>query len=417
MKKMLTDLDLKNKRVLLRVDFNVPLDEDGNVMDDTRIYEAMPTIRYILKQGAKLIICSHLGRPDGVVDPKYSMFPVAQQLIKYLINRVYLALDVVGPDAMAKAKKLKPGEVLLLENLRFHKEEESDDIFFARKLASMADIYINDAFGTVHRKHASVHRVAKLLPNAMGFLMGKEINTIQNALTNPERPFVAILGGSKVSDKIAVIKNLLQKADTVLVGGAMAFTFLKAQGYGVGTSLVEDGSIDTAKEILSLAERLNKQIVLPVDFICSEVYSPSAKGFVFNLNNFPKNMMGLDIGPETTKLFVSYIKNAKTIIWNGPLGVFEFNSFKEGTKKIAKALTKIKGTTIVGGGDTAAAIHELKLEEKVTHVSTGGGASLKLLEGASLPGIEALDEKEEKWKTLYFPILKWIKLILKQRIT
>ena len=394
MKRMLTDLDLKNKKVLLRVDFNVPLDDNGNIVDDTRIYEALPTIRYILKQGAKLIICSHLGRPKGEFNPKYSMFPVAQQLIKYLINRVYFAVDVVGPDAFEKANNLKPGEVLLLENLRFHKEEEADDLFFARKLASMADIYINDAFGTVHRKHASVHRVAKMLPNAMGYLMGKEINAITGAMNNPERPFVAILGGAKVSDKIGVIKNLTNKADTILIGGAMAFTFLKALGYGIGTSIVDDEKLELAKELLEDARRKNKEIILPVDIVCTEVYSPSARGIVFGVDNIPENMMGLDIGPETIKIFSKYIKNAKTVIWNGPVGVFEFANFSDGTRKIAKALTKVNGTTIVGGGDTGAVIHELGLEDRVSHVSTGGGASLKLLEGEELPGLYPINEKE-----------------------
>lgn len=394
MKKMLTDLDLKNKRVLLRVDFNVPLDDNGYIVDDTRIYEAMPTIRYILKQGAKLIICSHLGRPNGEYNPKYSMFPVAQQLIKYLINRVYFAVDVVGPDAMEKAKNLKPGEVLLLENLRFCKEEEADDLFFARKLASMADIYIDDAFGVVHRKHASIHRVAKMLPNAMGFLMGKEINAITNAMNNPDRPFVAILGGAKVSDKIAVIKNLLPKADTILIGGAMAFTFLKAEGYDVGTSIIDEEKLEIAKNTLDEAKALGKTILLPVDVVCTEVYSPSARGTVYPVDKIPEDMMGLDIGPETIKLFSKVIKEAHTVIWNGPVGVFEFDSFADGTKKIAKALTKVNGTTIVGGGDTAAAIHEFGYEDYITHISTGGGASLKLLEGADLPGLDVLDDKE-----------------------
>lgn len=394
MKKMLTDLDLKNKRVLLRVDFNVPLDDNGYIVDDTRIYEAMPTIRYILKQGAKLIICSHLGRPNGEYNPKYSMFPVAQQLIKYLINRVYFAVDVVGPDAMEKAKNLKPGEVLLLENLRFCKEEEADDLFFARKLASMADIYIDDAFGVVHRKHASIHRVAKMLPNAMGFLMGKEINAITSVMNNPDRPFVAILGGAKVSDKIAVIKNLLPKADTILIGGAMAFTFLKAEGYDVGTSIIDEEKLEIAKNTLDEAKALGKTILLPVDVVCTEVYSPSARGTVYPVDKIPEDMMGLDIGPETIKLFSKVIKESHTVIWNGPVGVFEFDSFADGTKKIAKALTKVNGTTIVGGGDTAAAIHEFGYEDYITHISTGGGASLKLLESADLPGLDVLDDKE-----------------------
>lgn len=393
MKRMLTDLDLKGKRVLLRVDFNVPLDENGQITDDTRIYEALPTIRYILKQGAKLIICSHLGRPNGEFNPKYSLFPVAQQLIKYLINRVYFAVDVVGPDAMEKAKNLKPGEVLLLENLRFHKEEEANELYFARKLASMADIYINDAFGTVHRKHASVYRVAKLLPNAMGFLMGREINAITGVLNNPTHPFVAILGGAKVKDKIEVIKNLVNKADEILIGGAMAFTFLKAKGYEVGTSLVDEEKIETAKEIMHLADDQNKKLLLPIDFACTEVYSPSSKAEIYSLENFPADKMGLDIGPKTIEMFTHEIKNAKTVIWNGPMGVFEFSDFSAGTKKVAKALTKVKGTTIVGGGDTAAAVNSLGLEDKITHVSTGGGASLKLLEGGELPGIEVINDK------------------------
>ena len=392
MKRMLEDLDLKNKRVLLRVDFNVPLDDNGLILDDTRIYEALPTIRYILKQGAKLIICSHLGRPKGEVNPKYSMFPVAQQLIKYLINRVYFAVDVVGPDAMEKAAKLRPGEVLLLENLRFHKEEERDDLFFARKLASMADIYINDAFGTVHRKHASVHRVAKLLPNAMGYLMGKEINIITHAVNNPERPFVAILGGAKVTDKIEVIKNLTAKADTVLIGGSMAITFLKALGYQVGTSVVDDENLEIAKELYENAQKQNKTIVLPVDVVCTEVYSPSAKGTIYNVNNIPENMMALDIGPETIKMFTHYLKAARTVIWNGPLGVYEFSAFADGTKKVAKELAKVNGITIVGGGDTAAAVNSFGVADRLTHVSTGGGASLKLLEGAILPGVEVINE-------------------------
>lgn len=397
MKRMLTDLDLKGKRVLLRVDFNVPLDENGNITDDTRIYEELPTIRYILKQGAKLIICSHLGRPNGEFNQKYSLFPVAQQLIKYLINRIYFAIDVIGPDAKERAKNLKPGELLLLENLRFHKEEELDDICFARELASMADVYINDAFGTIHRKHASIYRVAKLVPeNAMGFLMGKEINTMQKALNNPEKPFVAILGGAKVADKIGIVKNLLDKSDKLLIGGAMAFTFLKAQGYNVGNSIVDDKSITVAKEILQKAKNEKKEILLPVDVAASEVYSPSAKAEYFNIDNIPANYMALDIGPKTIKLFRNEIINAKTIIWNGPMGVFEFSNFSNGTIKIAQAISKNKGLTIVGGGDSASAIKKYKLGKYIKHISTGGGASLELLAGNELPGLEALTDVADK---------------------
>lgn len=397
MKRMLTDLDLKGKRVLLRVDFNVPLDDNGNITDDTRIFEELPTIRYILKQGAKLIICSHLGRPNGEFNQKYSLFPVAQHIIKYLINKTYFAIDVVGQDAKEKAKNLKPGELLLLENLRFHKEEELDDICFARELASMADVYIDDAFGTIHRKHASIYRVAKLLPeNAMGFLVGREISIMEKALKNPDRPFVAVLGGAKVSDKIGIVKNLLNSADKVLIGGAMAFTFLKALGYNVGTSIVDEKSVDIAKDILEEANRKNKQILLPVDVAAAEVYSPSAKAEYFKIENLPSNYMALDIGPKTTKIYMKEIKKAKTVIWNGPMGVFEFSNFSNGTIQIAQQISKNRGLTIVGGGDSVAAVKAYGLEKRITHISTGGGASLELLAGNDLPGLDALSDVEDK---------------------
>ena len=394
---MLTDLDLKGKTVLLRADFNVPLDDNGNIVDDTRIFEELPTIRYILKNGAKLIICSHLGRPKGEFNQKYSMFPVAQHLIRYLLNKIHFAVDVVGPDAMKKAKELKEGEILVLENLRFHKEEEANDLYFAKKLASMADVYVDDAFGTIHRKHASTYRVAKLLPNnAMGFLMGKEITTITKAMENPDRPFVSILGGAKVADKIGVVTNLAERSDYVLIGGAMAFTFLKAKGYNVGKSIVDDDNLEVAKNILETAEKNGKHIILPVDVATSETYSPKAKSKIFDVAKIPDDYMGLDIGPKTISMYKDIIKKAKTIIWNGPMGVFEFANFSAGTVEIARTIAKNRGLTIVGGGDSVSAIKALKLEDKISHISTGGGATLALLEGGELPGLDALSDGPEE---------------------
>lgn len=403
MKRILNELDLKDKTVLLRTDFNVPLDDNGRILDDTRIYEALPTIRYILKQGAKLIICSHLGRPNGEFNQKYSLFPVAQQLIKYLVNRIYFAIDAIGKDAKEKAKNLKPGELLLLENLRFYKEEEEDDLCFARELANMADVYINDAFGTIHRKHASIYKIPKLLPeNAMGFLLAKEINTIGKALSNPDRPFIAVLGGVKIADKIGVIKNLLDKADKLIIGGAMAFTFLKALGYNVGKSIVDDKNLEVAKAILTKAEKLNKSIFLPIDVAASEVYSPSAEAKYFNINKIPSNYMALDIGPKTIKLYKKELKKARTIVWNGPMGVFEFSNFSKGTMQIAMATAKRKkkALTIVGGGDSVAAIKIYGLEKKIGHISTGGGASLEFLAGNDLPGLDALSDIPDKNKEI-----------------
>ena len=396
MKRVLTDLNLKNKKVLLRADFNVPLDENGNITDDTRIFQELPTIKYILKQGAKLIICSHLGRPKGEVNLKYSLFPVAQHLVRYLSNKIYFAVDTVGVDAVEKANNLKNGEILILENLRFYKEEEKNDFYFAKKLASLADVYVNDAFGTIHRKHASIHRVAKFMPeNAMGFLVEKEIKAINKVMNSPERPFIAILGGAKVSDKIGVIKNLVEKADSLMIGGAMAFTFLKAEGYDIGKSIVDENNINVAKEIINKARAEGKQIYLPVDIAASEKYSSDSQASIFGISNFPKEFIGLDIGPKTIAFYKNVIKNGKTFVWNGPMGVFEFPNFIDGTEAVAKAISKAKGFSIVGGGDSVAAIKMLKLENKISHLSTGGGATLALLEGGDIPGLDALTDIKE----------------------
>ena len=391
MKKTIKDINVSGKRVLIRVDFNVPLDDSGNITDDTRIRLEMPTIKYLLQHNAKVIICSHLGRPNGEVNEKYSLLPVAKYLIKELLGRVFFANDCVGLEAQTKAKNLKEGEVLLLENLRFYKGEESNDPIFAEKLASLADIYVNDAFGTAHRKHASTYGVAKLLPNAVGFLMGKEINTINSVIDNPERPFVAILGGAKVDDKISLIKNFIQKCNTLLIGGGMAFTFLKASGVEIGNSLVDNEKLDVARAILIEAEKNNVKVVLPVDYLCAKEFSPNAKAIKVN-GNIPTGLQGLDIGPKTIKLFKNELKMAKSVIWNGPLGVFEFKNFSKGTKEIAKLIIKFKGKAVVGGGDSVSAIKKVGSTDKIYHISSGGGASLKLMSGESLPGVDVIAE-------------------------
>jgi 3-phosphoglycerate kinase len=392
MKKTIENLDVRGKRVLLRVDFNVPLNENGSIADDTRILKALPTIKYLLSRGAKLIICSHLGRPDGEKNMKYSLYPVAQRLINLLLNRIYFSKDAIGEEAEKKAKALHEGEVLLLENLRFHKEEEKNDPIFARKLASLADIYVNDAFGTSHRAHASIVGVASLLPNAMGFLMGDEVNTILKVLKEPKHPFVAVLGGAKVSDKIYVVMNLLKIADTLCIGGGMAYTFLAAKGLEIGTSLVDKDKIELAKNILKEAETRGVKVILPVDHACSTVFSPSAKKIYVKKQNIPGNLIGLDIGKKTIRLFKNELSKAKTVIWNGPLGVFEFDNFSKGTNKIANKIASLKAQTIVGGGDSIAAVNRIGKLRKIWHVSTGGGASLKLLEGQSLVGIDVIED-------------------------
>ncbi len=394
MKKTIKDINVKGKRVLLRVDFNVPM-ENGVITDDNRIMESLATINYLVDEGARLIVCSHLGRPKGKVDLKYTLKPVADRLASLVKAPVTFAEDTVGADAKKKAKALKDGEILVLENLRFQEEEEANEPKFVKKLASLAEIYVNDAFGTAHRKHASTYGVAELLPNAVGFLMGKEIRVIDNLLTNAERPFVAILGGAKIEDKIPVIENLLKKVDTILIGGGMAYTFIKAQGGKIGGSLVDDTKLELAKKLLKAAEKKGVKIVLPVDVKANTEFSNTGKIKKFPSNDIPDNYEGLDIGPKTTKIFKSYIKSAKTVIWNGPVGVCEFDNFKVGTDKIAKALAKSKAFSFIGGGDSAAAIIKLGYSRKISHISTGGGASLTMLEGKKLPGVEIISNKRK----------------------
>ncbi|CUT00732.1 phosphoglycerate kinase [Candidatus Kryptobacter tengchongensis] len=390
------DLHLKGKRVLVRVDFNVPI-ESGKVSDDTRIRESLPTIKKIISEGGKAILISHLGRPKGGFDPKYSLKPVAEHLSKLLNMPVKFAPDCVGEEVKKMVAELKEGEVLLLENVRFHPEEEKNDENFARELASIADVYINDAFGSAHRAHASTEGVARFVKEtAIGYLMQKEVEYLSKALLNPEKPYVAILGGAKVSDKIQVIKNLMEKVDAFLIGGGMANTFLKAKGYEVGKSLVEEDKIDFAKEILNEAEKRNVKFVLPVDCVIADKFANDANFEVVSVDKVRPDWMILDIGTETIKMFCEVLKDAKMVVWNGPLGVFEFENFAKGTFEIAKFLAEItqKGAvTIVGGGDSASAVAKAGLSDKVSHVSTGGGASLEFLEGKILPGISAIQDK------------------------
>lgn len=393
-KKTVRDIDVTGKKVLVRCDFNVPLDkETGKITDNRRIRAAIPTIEYLIDHNAKVILCSHLGRPKGEFNLKYSLKPVAEELSKLLGKEVKLAKDVIGEDAEKLTSEIKEGEVVLLENVRFHKEEEENDPEFAKKLASFAEIYVNDAFGTAHRAHASTAGVADYLPAVSGFLIEKELEFLGNALDNPERPFVAILGGAKVSDKIGVIENLLDKVDTLIIGGGMAYTFYKAQGHSIGTSICEEDKIDLANDILNKAKEKNVEILLPIDNHVSAEYSNEAEDKYIDSVEIPEGFMGLDIGPKTIELFKDAIKNAKTVVWNGPLGVTEFSKFEEGTKAIAEALAETEAVTVIGGGDSAAAVEKFGLADKMTHISTGGGASLEFLEGKALPGIECLNNK------------------------
>ncbi|HOP01502.1 MAG TPA: phosphoglycerate kinase [Flexilinea sp.] len=388
-KKTIRDIDVKGKKVLVRVDFNVPI-KDGQVGDDTRIRGALPTIQYLLDQGAAVILCSHLGRPKNGPEEKYSLKPVAEYLGTLIPNKVYFASDCIGEPAKKAAENLKPGEVLVLENTRFHPEEEKNDLEMAKQLADLADIYVNDAFGTAHRAHASTEGVTHLKPGVAGFLLEKEIQYLSGAVENPKRPFVAILGGAKISDKIGVIKNLLNKADKVLIGGGMANTFFKAQGFDMADSLVEDEAVETAKEILNMG---SNKLVLPVDMVIANAFDNNAERKTIPVGNVPAGWRVLDIGPETIKVFSNLIKNAATVVWNGPMGVFEMPNFAKGTFEIAKAVAESNSISIIGGGDSVAAIQESGLADKITHISTGGGASLEMLEGIVLPGVAALQDK------------------------
>lgn len=388
-KKMVTDIDVKGKKVLVRVDFNVPI-KDGKVGDDTRIRAALPTINYLLEQGAAVILCSHLGRPKGEVKPELSLRPVAEYLATLLDAPVAFAEDCIGEKAEEAAAKLKPGEVLVLENTRFHVGEKKNDPEMAKAMASLAEVFVNDAFGTSHRAHASTVGVTDYLPSVAGFLLEKEIKYLGNAIAEPERPFVAILGGAKISDKIGVIENLLNKADRILIGGGMANTFFKAQGYDMADSLVEDEAVDVAKEIL---EKAGGKLVLPVDVVIADAFSADAEMQTMELGDVPKGWRILDIGPRSVEAFSDIIKMAGMVVWNGPMGVFEFDKFAKGTFEIAKAVAESDAIGIIGGGDSTAAINKSGLEDKIAHISTGGGASLEMLEGKVLPGLAALDDK------------------------
>ena len=392
-KKSVEDIDVAGKKVIVRCDFNVPQDDTGRITDDKRIVASLQTIKYLLEKKAAVILCSHLGRPKGQVNPKYSLKPVAERLSELLGQDVKLADDVVGESAKALAAALKPGEVMLLENVRFHKEEEKNDPAFAKELASMAEVYVNDAFGTAHRAHATTAGIADYLPAACGFLINKEISIMGKALADPARPFVAILGGAKVSDKIGVITNLLDKCDTIIIGGGMSYTFMKAMGKKIGTSLCEDDKLELAKGLLEKAEQKGVQLMLPIDTVCADHFAADAEPKTVEAGEIPDDMMGLDIGAKTIELFSEALKDAGTVVWNGPMGVFEFDAFAVGTKAIAKAIAASNAVSIIGGGDSAAAVEKLGFASRMTHISTGGGASLEFLEGFELPGIACLQDR------------------------
>ena len=389
------DLDLDGKKVLMRCDFNVPLDENKNITDKTRIVAAMPTIKYVLDHNAKLILCSHLGRPKGEVKPELSLKPVADELSKELGREVKIAKDIVGPSAHELTENMKEGDVVLLENVRFDPREEKNDEEFSKELASLAEVYVNDAFGTCHRAHASTAGVAAYLPSGVGFLIEKELKVLGDALNNPRRPFVAILGGAKVSTKIGVIDALLDKVDVLLIGGGMAYTFYKSMGYGVGNSICELDKLDLAKELMQKAKEKGVKLVIPVDNVIGKEFKPDTESKIVAYNEIPDGWEGFDIGPKTVKMYEEELKNAKTILWNGPVGLFEFDQFAKGTNEIAHFISNLNDcTTIIGGGDSAAAVTKIGLADKMTHISTGGGASLEFIEGKKLPGIEAIPDKQ-----------------------
>ena len=393
-KKTVRDIDVKGKKVLCRCDFNVPQDKaTGAITDDKRIVAALPTLKYLLEQGAAVIACSHLGKPKGEWKESLTLAPVAERLSQLLGQEVIFAKDIIGEDAQAKAAALKPGQIMLLENLRFDKGEEANDPAFAKALASLADVYVSDAFGTVHRAHASTAGVAAYLPAVSGFLIQKELEIMGGALANPKRPLVAILGGAKVSSKIGVINNLLDIADTIIIGGGMAYTFIKAMGGTVGTSLLEEDRLGYCKEMMDKAKAKGVKFLLPVDTLCAAEFSADAKPELVDTMAIPDDRMGMDIGPKTIALFSDAVKDAGTVIWNGPMGVFEFPAFAEGTRALAKALADTDAITIVGGGDSAAAVAQLGYADKMTHISTGGGASLEFMEGKELPGVACLLDK------------------------
>ena len=392
MKKTIRDIDVSNKRVFVRVDYNVPMNSELKIMDDTRIVSTLPTINYLIDHGAKVILCSHLGRPNGQVDPKLSLRPVLARLSKLMDKPISFAEDVKSKSTLEMVNNMKSGDILMLENIRFYKEEEKNTEPFAKKLASLADIFVLEAFATAHRKHASTYGIAQFIPAVCGFLVEEELMMFDKVLTNPEHPFVAILGGAKVSDKLPVIENLLDKVDTILIGGGMAYTFIKAIGGNIGMSILDNTKIDLAKEIYDRAKEKGVKIILPIDNIGAKEFSEDAESKLFNSGFFADDYQGMDIGPKTIKMFKKEIKKAKTIVWNGPLGVYEYEKFKRGTNKIAKYVAKSKAISVIGGGDSVAAIQSLGYAKKVTHISTGGGASLMLLQGKKLPCVEMIED-------------------------